>query len=209
MVTFFIGRNKQRFKMHKDFAIKLSPVLRAALGGQFAEGQEGTYTLEDIRVDVFRLFWEYSYTGKISVKYRTKASHAPDFEGHEGGCGQQDLDLVELWILGQRLIVSSLQNHVMQHLKRSFDFCSAMTPSAFKIIYEGTEGPCPLRRLAVGECAWGVDNGHFQGWAEHLPHEMLMDMVEVFKTASPDYVNWKNKRAVLQEMLDVEARDES
>ncbi|CZR51161.1 uncharacterized protein PAC_01036 [Phialocephala subalpina] len=148
LVTFVVAGGK-KFTIHKDFVDKYAPSFRAAFNGSLIEGKSGEYTLEDVHEDVFPLFSEYLYTDKTTVKYHLRDSHDPAVEGHEGDCARQDIDLVQLWLLGQKYLMSGLQNHVMQHLKRSFDFCAPITPAVLKAIYDETSTGSPLRRLVV------------------------------------------------------------
>lgn len=54
-------------KVHKEFAIYHSPVLKAAFNSNFIEGKTQEYGLHDINEEVARLLTTWLYTQKVEV----------------------------------------------------------------------------------------------------------------------------------------------
>ncbi|KAH8748207.1 hypothetical protein BGZ57DRAFT_861727 [Hyaloscypha finlandica] len=67
LVTFLVGRDKEPFTVHKEFACRYSPVLRVAFTGPFLEEQTNTYRLDYVNPSVVRLLVQWLYTQKIDL----------------------------------------------------------------------------------------------------------------------------------------------
>lgn len=107
MVTFIVGTgpSQEKFQVHKEFYCRHSPVLDTAFNSKFKEGRTKQYKLDDVRPSTFRLFVQYLYARKATLQ-----SHNPDPEddlnpstspNHSVVCSEQDMNLVELWVLAR------------------------------------------------------------------------------------------------------------
>lgn len=212
MVTFLVGKagSEEPFLVHKEFVCYYSPALRAAFNSSFVEGQTQTYRLEDISTNAFRLFVQWLYSQKMDLHVGIDSvpdnsvqpvagagkngSNGPG-SGSDGNDGNkedkeearraQDLDLAQLWVVGDRLFIPSLQNAVIlawYKLWHSNDGRSCST-SWINYAYEHTCVGSHLRNLAVDELAYPVNPDEIKKHAEELPREMLIDLTLVYSKA--------------------------
>ncbi|PMD14862.1 hypothetical protein NA56DRAFT_365262 [Hyaloscypha hepaticicola] len=125
MVTFFIGKegSDEKFPVHKEFACHHSPVLSAAFNSNFMEGETQTYRLEDINPSTFRLLVQWLYHGKFDVFKQDDLECADDENDPEIEklWAAQDLDLVQLWIVADKLLIRPLQNAVIAVLEEFWE----------------------------------------------------------------------------------------
>ncbi|KAH9215323.1 hypothetical protein DL95DRAFT_247029, partial [Leptodontidium sp. 2 PMI_412] len=135
-----VGELQRKFITHMEFACKHSEVLKAAFDGPFIEGKTGVYNLEDVNPETFRLFAEYLYSGKTTLLHHN--------------CVDQDLTLVQLWVLADRFLVRTLQNQVVIHMERIRQSCGEMRPGCWDYVYDNTTLGSPLRALVAEQCAW-------------------------------------------------------
>ncbi|KAE9374854.1 hypothetical protein N431DRAFT_372796, partial [Stipitochalara longipes BDJ] len=171
MVTFLIGKagSEEPFSVHKEFACYYSPVLKAAFDSSFIEGQTQIYRLEDVNSIAFRLFVQWLYSQKIDLiqndsengnetifqKARIHAVPVPLIKAWR----DQDLDLAQLWVIGDRLLIPRLQNAVMMawhSLWTDPDTDRHCSTKWVRYAYEHTCEGSPLRNLAVDQLMYSV-----------------------------------------------------
>ncbi|KAH6709047.1 hypothetical protein BKA61DRAFT_490241, partial [Leptodontidium sp. MPI-SDFR-AT-0119] len=196
MITFLVGDSQQKFIIHMEFACKYSEVLKAAFDGPFIEGKTGVYNLEDVNPGTFRLFAEYLYTGKTTLLHHNvnpTGNHGNE-DNHIDECAEQDLTLVQLWVLADRFLVRTLQNQVVVHIERIRRCCLDMSTKCWDYVYDNTSTGSPLRALVAEQCAWSnlVDGDDL----ERAPQDLLKDMVQAYRKALPDRVRQKNSDAI-------------
>ena len=138
LVTFLVGPNKAKFIVHKKFACDASPVLNAAFNSSFVEGQTQEYALTDTTKGAVSLFAEWIYTRNIVVLL---PENAEDLNVHK-----TQADLLNLWILADKLLVPQLQNRALllfedHHVKHG------CIPIGLCInVWSNTGDDCGLRR---------------------------------------------------------------
>ncbi|CAN9306628.1 unnamed protein product [Alternaria sp. RS040] len=66
VVAIAIGPNKEVFRLYKDMLCSESEYFRTAYNGRWKEADEGV-TLEDVEVEVFKIFVRWLYTQQIPV----------------------------------------------------------------------------------------------------------------------------------------------
>jgi len=177
MVTFIIGKEALKFQVHKDFACHYSPVFRAAFeNDRFIEGETQTYTLVDVKQGVFHHLVNWLYSQRLDI----------DLENLEDEERVESLrDLVELWVLGDRLFIPALQNqamHLLFSVSKSIDYPT----NVLHYIYKNTQRDSTLRMFMVKDCAYGVGSSDFRLHQKDYPREMLLEVVEMFMDAIPD-----------------------
>jgi hypothetical protein len=150
--------------------------LKAAFIGNFEEGQTQTYRFDDVLPQLFRLFvqWLYSRTFKVDA-IQDLDEHDDDdevryYQAHE----YRQIELVQLWVLAERLIIPRLQNQVMGELLKSLNYVYAT--SWFCCAYAGTPKGSPLRQLAVDTCLYDVKSYEFGSLTHHFPRELLLEL---------------------------------
>lgn len=203
-MTFYIGKgeNMKEFVIHKEFACHYSPVFKAAFNSGFIEDQTQTYQLADTNPQVFQLLvqWLYSQTFELVTKDELAESRGSgdgedenestedDTKGDELEDSQDDPDpkedsstlspdmqLVQLWILADKLGLGRLQNQVVDNIEEE-EYRTNFVPTwCAKYIYENTVDGNPLRRLLVHQCFWHLDHKFFAEFPEQFPKELLLD----------------------------------
>lgn len=76
----------------------------------FIEGQTQTYTLEDVSGPVARLLVTWLYTQRVDVL------QPEDYSKKE----EEDLRLTELYVLANKLLITPLQNAVIELYHKSY-----------------------------------------------------------------------------------------
>ncbi|KAF4614415.1 hypothetical protein G7Y89_g15323 [Cudoniella acicularis] len=93
--------------------------------------------------------------------------------------------LVQLWILGEKLVIPKLQNLATDKLVlvcSSSKFPTLM--SSIDIIYKNTADGSPLRRLAVDSCAWMMQSDVFKKLKNIFTKDFLIDLTMTFSRAT-------------------------
>jgi len=91
-------------------------------------------------------------------------------------------DIVELWILGEKLGMRRLQNQTINVLDQIRSGNEFITQTTFQRIYDRTSVGSPLRRYIVNLVSRGkspILN------AAAFPHQMLVDVVNQMKKVAP------------------------
>ncbi|KAN0103400.1 hypothetical protein V8E51_011713 [Hyaloscypha variabilis] len=185
MVTFHVGKDgaDEKFTVHKESATFYSPVLKAA----FDNGTR-TYRLEDVRPDTFRLFIQWLYSGEFtSIQEADLATE--DINSEKAvrivkHCEDRDLDMVQLWLLAEKLKIPRLQNDVMHRFWEHFENQDEKHDGKFwstkwiSYVYEEgrTTPDSPLRHLAVDFVLYEVYVNWPPEHPEHFPHQMLLEL---------------------------------
>lgn len=97
------GPKLTKFTIHKDYICFYSPFFASAFNGPYKEGQTRTMTLYEIEPEAFGMFVSWLYQRKLPT-------HTGEFE-------HVDLvHLANLWILGDRFLIPSLQKNAMYRM---------------------------------------------------------------------------------------------
>lgn len=134
--------------------------------GDWAEARSGIHTLEDVNVQVFKLFLRWLYTGHITMI---------------DSCADLDQMLVMAWALGDRLQPRRFKNVVMNALVndwRRLNECYPQNMKAAILAYNLSPPDSKIRKLVCKKFAvhahdqW-LDNQNYQ-----LPADLLVDLVK-------------------------------
>ncbi|CZT11072.1 uncharacterized protein RAG0_15340 [Rhynchosporium agropyri] len=163
LVTFLVGPEDDITKLvvHKEFACYHSTVLRAAFASDFVEGQTQTYRVKDT-FPVFQLIDD--------VDKGEESDHALQ------SVTAEDMHLVELWVLADKLAVPELQKCAIDHIVQIGVVCEWPAHKTFNYIYENTATDSQLRLLAVQQCR-NHKRGVFEKDGECFPKLLLLDMI--------------------------------
>lgn len=177
-------------------------VLDAAFNSGFVEGQTQTYTLDDIGPRAFRLLVQWLYTQKLGVSIEmyeeagddedpVELSETADLEELDENLEpsnpyatlKMSCDLVQLWMVADRLLIRPLQNAAIGILERLWiqkghrvkDFAIL-----FSYIYEHTTATSPLRHLLVDLIVykWRM-NEVIEEYPDLLPKDLLLEVVSI------------------------------
>lgn len=198
MVTFIVesGLIKKRFKVHKDFACMHSRVLDRAFNGRFVEARTQTCTLDDVDPATFRLFPQYLYSQKVifdchNPDPRDDQSPADD-DYHPETCKEEDINLIKLWILPEKMQVPQLQNQIIDQLDTVRHVCWGVGPDCWSYVYDNTSSDSPLRLYLADAISWSRD---LEDDLDSMLYELLVDLVKNYRKAAPTHVHdrqWAN-----------------
>jgi hypothetical protein len=88
----------------------------------------------------------------------------------------EDLALVQLWILADKLIIPELQNLVIKKIDEICEVTEIIPTAVLDSVYEKTSVESPLRRWFFYQCSTQLESDWFTEHPEHFPQEMLIDM---------------------------------
>jgi len=101
-VTFIVGKEAQKFTVHKNLAEHYSPFFTKAFNSGFIEGQTQEMVLEDVEPVTFGLVINWLYTQKIIHPEDNKI---------------QLVETAKLWVLAGRFIIPQLQNEAIRRIQ--------------------------------------------------------------------------------------------
>jgi hypothetical protein len=178
MVTLYAGNSNEVFTVHKEFACHYSPVLKAAFNSNFIEGQTQTYRLQETTERAVRLLVQWLYTQKLDT-FVPKTG-----EGGQNNYGvlksSQNLALVELWVLAEKLLIPALQNVVVREIEEHRSCSHKINTLCLHYVYEKTKRGSLLRRLMVDMCFSHLKVPSYMKHPERYPQEMLIELVTAF-----------------------------
>ncbi|KAL2068337.1 hypothetical protein VTL71DRAFT_16435 [Oculimacula yallundae] len=104
---------------------------------------------------------------------------------------EQDMNLIQLWILADRLLIPKLQNQIISQLTKMG--CDYWSTHWINYLYEHTGSGSPLRSFAIDLCLYTVPDGYIQAYPGDFPPAMLRELSSTaifqLKDATPEYVN--------------------
>jgi len=155
--------------------------------GDWAEARSGIHTLEDVNVQVFKLFLRWLYTGNIAVVNSDK-----------------DLDqlLVIAWALGDRLQARHFKNAVMNALMEDWSIFGESYPRNMKaavLAYNLSAPGSKIRQLACKKFTCHTHDSWLDDQVLQLPNDLVVDfmkatssIVAMMRDKVLDYVYLKN-----------------
>ncbi|CAG8950240.1 hypothetical protein HYFRA_00008478 [Hymenoscyphus fraxineus] len=163
------------FLVHQSFLCFYSPYFNAALKGPFKEGQSQTVHLEEMCPTAFSIFVNWLYCQRIE-----RSDKEPLLREN----------LLELWLLADRLNIPRLQNEAMLILgadafPATDDIHGIELCQKFERMYDNTMDESPLRRFFVDllTCQSNV-----KLVPEHnIPKQMLMDILNLARPEIDPY----------------------
>lgn len=95
---------------------------------------------------------------------------------------KQDLNLVQLWILGDKFLIHGLQNRVMDTFMLNLNTRRIFNARWFQYAYDHTAEDCSLRKFAVD---YAIDCCTvFRNRSKNYPQEMLFDLLARYQVLS-------------------------
>ncbi|KAG9526777.1 hypothetical protein KCV07_g270, partial [Aureobasidium melanogenum] len=167
LVTLIVGKEKKAYTLHKDLLCFYSDYFRAAFNGSFKEAAERKLELPDVDKDVFEQFQLWLYTRNLPNPTGTVCSYWL---------------LVKMWIFGDRLQISLLQNQIMDSI---FAMClksNIFNPAVVPTVYAQTTTGSSLRKAVIEILAWATriesePDAFFSGLAKDWTSESFIDLV--------------------------------
>ncbi|KAH9212761.1 hypothetical protein DL95DRAFT_391069 [Leptodontidium sp. 2 PMI_412] len=159
----------QSFPIHKNHICHYSPFFDAAFNGNFAEGESQEVDLYEVKPEIFGIFVNWLYTQEIM----SEDGEAPSVRS-----------LVYLWLLADRILVSSLQNQAIDLIERTRQQKGndRLPSEIFPIIYDNTNANSGLRLYVVRVCSAPylaqIKN------SKNYPPQFLLDIVNAIRDRS-------------------------
>jgi hypothetical protein len=180
------------YRIHQNYICHYSPYFKAAFTGSFAEAETQELQLEDVEGEVFGIFANWLYTQTI--------------ENEDAKVPSAD-QLIQLWVLADRLLVPTLQNQALLVLDKqrqentSGSKGSRPSSSSYNFAYENTKDDSPLP-LYITEYCVARESPILN--PENYPHQMLVDIINTMRKRCPRRQVWKPSEADLESyMVDV------
>ncbi|CAD0023988.1 unnamed protein product [Aureobasidium pullulans] len=142
-----VGPEGREFLVHKGVLCHYSEYFRGALSGSFKEGLEGAVPMPQEDPYLFEIVVSWCYTRKLQ-DMADKAGSEMDY-----------LDLINLWIFGDKHIIPALQDAVMDAFMQK-NAAVKHIPSCYILhIYENTMPRSQMRRVVIDLVAYtgGLD----------------------------------------------------
>jgi hypothetical protein len=163
--TVEVGPNKKVYTIHKDLLAFYSDYFRAAFHGSFKEATESKITLTDECEDVFDIFHQFIYSRIIA-----------DGNGEE----LSSAVLVSTWIFGDKYLVLSLQNAIMDALVKKRKINHVVPTRHVSKVWEKTMPSSPLRRYFLDGAVYRLGVAGIRDHEDRWTREALLDLVEAF-----------------------------
>jgi hypothetical protein len=146
--------------------------------------------LEEVEGGIFGIFANWLYSQTIE----DEDSKAPSAD-----------QLIQLWVLADRLLVPRLQNQAMAVLdnqRRENAPGSRPSSTSYNFAYENTKENSPLRLYITEYCVFDRQNQiQYPG---NYPHQMLVDIINYTRRKYPRRGCWKPSQKDLESyMVDV------
>ncbi|KAG9238593.1 hypothetical protein BJ875DRAFT_480259 [Amylocarpus encephaloides] len=137
MVSLFIGQQRG--------------ILKAAFESSFIEGLTQTYTIEDVRPDIFQLLVQWIYTKNFDGLLTAHDARVPVLAEVPVGSPvfAHQRYFTHLWTLADRLAIQALQNTAMKGLVRHHEKYDLIGTSTFRLVYENPAKGSPLRQRCI------------------------------------------------------------
>ncbi|CZS94258.1 uncharacterized protein RAG0_04309 [Rhynchosporium agropyri] len=192
LAAFTIGPEKNKFLIHKKFACEASPIFKSAFNSSFVEGKSQEYVLEDTTEAAFTMFTEWVYTGRLEINFTRYSAETVD---RNGKCGLLQCNLMELWLLADKVMAPSLQNRAIWLLAESYSKFLCFDLNKLDRVWEGSGVDSKLRLYILQHFALKMGKGVYKSHGDSFPKEMLLEM---------STLHWQNREDKVTAMPSME-----
>ena len=105
-----------------------------------------------------------------------------------------DQTLVELWVLGDKFFIPSLQNAAIREIDRLRRRYRTTSTQCLEYIWDKTIQGSPLRKLFLEYCAFNIRSTRFLEKPDHFPKEMLLELAQLMIETGQPYKSKKVNR---------------
>lgn len=120
---------------------------------------------------------------------------------------EEDMALVELWVLAEKLRMPQLQNDVIRKIEHIAKATKKVNTKCFSFVYANTVPESPLRRLFLAHCAYHLRPGAFADSSDDYPKEMLIELATLYSSSFPK--REKDREGLERDINDYLVWDES
>jgi hypothetical protein len=115
-VTIYAGSKAEEKSVvvYKDFVCHYSLVLKAAFNSDSIEGQTQEYRVDEEDEEITRLLVHWFYTQQLDVPQLQEYSKSLKADAR----GKEEMCLVKLWVLADKLLIPQLQNMALDVLDK-------------------------------------------------------------------------------------------
>lgn len=159
--------------VHKDFACHYSPVFKAAFNSDFVESQTQEYRVDEDGEEGIRPLVHWVYTQKLDLLQFQETFN--DFDGD--AATKEDMCLVNLWVLADKLLIPQLQNMTLGALVKICGKAQGLATHCLEYVCANTSKDSGLRRWFVHRCAFRIESNSFLEHPEEYPHQLLLEIV--------------------------------
>lgn len=171
-ITILVGKDEQRFTVHKDIICEKSEFFQAACSQRRREEQEMVVRLPDLRAPyVFPVYMDWVYTDDMTLG---KMGFLLDgfYVGKE---------LVELYLLGDVLKDVKLRNKALRLLYRHFNVDkTTLTTEQCHTVWEHTASDSSIRKMVVDHIATTMTPASFRECRAELPADLALEIALMF-----------------------------
>lgn len=184
-ITLWVGLDQIEMLVHSRYISSRSEFFKAALRGEWKEGQTRTIKLPEEHPKNVAIYLDFTYTRALPTSHITPL-FLKEHDVNETFMNYAYAVLVELYLLGDRILDCGIQNAVVEEIIRlaslKFDNPGANHfPSAYCVdkIYNGTMPGSPLRRLLVdmhvsyGASAWLDEQAYSSTYLNDLARALI------------------------------------
>lgn len=163
------------FDVHESLLSARSSFFRNALDRKWKEGQDRRVKLPADEPDVFRIYVNYLYTGVLAVIPDPLPAIYKGAEDH--------LSLAKVYVLAEMLQDTTAKNAVVEAMlvtcRRTFHDGQYHLPGpqVIHIVYEGTPGSSPMRRVLVDLYTYRATRHCVEAFtSQKWPHEFYQEL---------------------------------
>lgn len=161
MVTVHIrppNGDKTTFALDKDLICKNSAYFEAAFNSDFSEAATQELEIEDVDIEIFRIFVHWLHKGKLVGDDENRPSYTT---------------LVKIWLFADSILAPKLQNLVIYDIDQARYEHDYFPSARLHLVYDNTAEGSPLRRLIVD--TWNFT--YRISTPENYPHQFLVDLI--------------------------------
>lgn len=92
---------------------------------------------------------------------------------------EENLALIQLWILAEKLLIPQLQNLVLRAMNKT-QGVAGVSSRNIRYVYDHTDKGSLLRKYIVHRCACFVDPERYEEESQSFPQEMLLELAAAF-----------------------------
>jgi hypothetical protein len=177
-VTFLIGPFEIPFLVHHEIASNASPIFFAALektNKNSFQGKSQIYKLPNTSAAAFRLSMQWMYSLRFTIIQLMWPEDKAEIADFEAKAKEEDEALIELWILGDKLLMPSMQNDILFDIDEINSIVQKDLLYGLQYLMEHTDEKSPLRRYFVENVAWSYDMKALKK-IEDLPKNFLLEV---------------------------------
>jgi hypothetical protein len=197
MITALVGPEETPFSVHQEAICDKSKFFRAACSKRWVEGQERRVRLPEVKVEAFRHYCKWIYSGSIPTSLCTPESEL------DGKVAEHAL-LVSLYVLGDSLDDVQLRNLTTQELSTSLERSDLLpSPSMYADVWSSTPSGSLFRKQLIDIVVARLSLDDLATSIAKYPLEFLQELVLAAMTEVP-VVTWEAATANKHKYLEPE-----